>query len=148
MATCSIALWNHWEFWGMFPLSCLWVYFSPSLHENLFLIQKNYTLTPLPSAFLSTVSSSLCRIWIELDKNKHSNKINSLWVVSKIFLSFLSSFSLRLLFFELQTSEKKIMRSCTGNRTEYLLAWIPMSCGNFTNMCGSVLYCLHTQNSS
>lgn len=124
------------------------IFFS-SLRENLFLIQKNYTLSLLPPAFLATVSNSLCMIWIELDKNKHSNIINSLRIVSKFFLSFLSSFLLRPLFFKLQTSEKKIMRSYAGNRTEYLLARISVNCGNFTNMmCGSVLYCLRIQNSS
>lgn len=49
-----------------------------SLHEYLFLIKTKQNKTLLPSAFLATVSSSLCRIKIELDKNKHSKKINAL----------------------------------------------------------------------
>lgn len=61
---------------GFFSPVFGYIYFF-SLHENLFLIKKK-PQTLLPSAFLATVSSSLCRIKIELDKNKHSKKINAL----------------------------------------------------------------------
>lgn len=147
MATCSIAFWNHWQFWGRFPLSCLCVRFSSSLHENLFLIPPKVILWPYCHQHFWLLSLVLS-VGSELNWIRINTVTNSLWIVSKIFLSFLSSFFLRLLLFKLQTSEKKIMRSYTGNRTEYLLAWIPVNCGNFTSMCGSVLYCSHIQKSS
>lgn len=72
---------------------------------------------------------------------------NSSWIVSKIsFLSWIAS--LLDSYFLNWNIWKKIMRSYTGNRTEYLLAWIPLNSGNFTSLYGSVLHCLHIQKSS
>lgn len=140
VATSCIAFWNHWQFWGKFPLSCLWVYFSSSLKENLFLIPKILYFDPIATSIFGC-SLDLSKLnWIKINTVTNSSQI-----VSKIsFLSWVAS--LRLLFFELK--HLKIMKSNTGNRAEYLLAWIPLNSGNFTSMCGSVLYCLHIQKSS
>lgn len=105
VATSCIAFWNHWQFWRKFPLSCLWVYFSSSLKENLFLIPKILYFDPIATSIFGC-SLDLSKLnWIKINTVTNSSQI-----VSKIsFLSWVAS--LRLLFFELKHLKRKLWRA-------------------------------------